>query len=146
MTSIRHGWTHIIYYTSVDRNAVTPLLRFVVDLGLLYNSFLQLCSSWPDFDWQRVLHVCTPWNYECKKNVIQTCGVFFSSFCTVRHDTQTASLPVSSCSFATLRRQLQWNKIKGQWEQARWSGKQNLNIPINTKSHTAITFHAVAYM
>ena len=32
-----------VYYTSVDRNALTPLLLFIVDL--LYNVFLQLCSS-----------------------------------------------------------------------------------------------------
>jgi len=40
--STLRGWTHIIYYTSVDRNAVTPLVRFLADL--LYNLFLQLCS------------------------------------------------------------------------------------------------------
>jgi len=38
-----------IYYTSVDRNALTSLHRFVVDL--LYNLFLQFCSSWQDFNW-----------------------------------------------------------------------------------------------
>jgi len=37
-----------IYYTSVDRNALTPLLRFIVDL--LYNLFQDLCSSQHDFD------------------------------------------------------------------------------------------------
>ena len=39
----RRGWTHIVYCTSVHYNASTPLLQFVLDL--LYNLFLQLCSS-----------------------------------------------------------------------------------------------------
>jgi len=47
--STRRGWTHIVYYTSVDRNPVTPLLWFAADS--LYNLFLQLLSSWLDFDW-----------------------------------------------------------------------------------------------
>ena len=33
----------VVYHTSVDRNALTPLRRFAVDL--LYDLFLQLCSS-----------------------------------------------------------------------------------------------------
>jgi len=33
----------VVYYTSVDRNAQTPLLQFVVDL--LYNLVPHLCSS-----------------------------------------------------------------------------------------------------
>jgi len=37
---------HIVYYMLVDRNC------FVMDL--LHNLFLQLFSSWHDFDWQRV--------------------------------------------------------------------------------------------
>jgi len=37
-----------VYYTSVDRNTLTPLLRFIVDL--LYNLFQDLCSSRHDFD------------------------------------------------------------------------------------------------
>ena len=41
----------IAYYTSFDRNAA--LLRCVVEL--LYNLFLQLRSSWKDFDSQRVV-------------------------------------------------------------------------------------------
>ena len=47
--STRRGWTYIVYYRSVDRNAQTPLVPVVLDL--LYNLFLQLCSSWQDFDW-----------------------------------------------------------------------------------------------
>jgi len=47
------GWTHIVYYTSVDCSPITPILRFVVNL--LYNLFLQLCSSWQDFDWHSAL-------------------------------------------------------------------------------------------
>jgi len=43
---IRSDRTHIVYYTSVHRNTLTQLLRFAVDL--LYNLFLQLCSSWQD--------------------------------------------------------------------------------------------------
>jgi len=43
------GWTYIVYYTSVDCNLLTPLLRFVLDL--LYDLFIQLCSVWQDFDW-----------------------------------------------------------------------------------------------
>ena len=50
--STHRSWTHIVYYTSVDHNALTPLLPFVVDL--LHNLFLQLWSSWQDFDWRRV--------------------------------------------------------------------------------------------
>jgi len=46
--STRRGWAHIVYYTSVDCNPSTPLLRFGVDL--LYNLFLQLRSSCQDFD------------------------------------------------------------------------------------------------
>jgi len=34
---------YYVYFASVDRNALTPSLRFVVDL--LHNLFLQLCSS-----------------------------------------------------------------------------------------------------
>ena len=30
--SARRGWAHIVYYTSVDCNPLTPLLRFVLDL------------------------------------------------------------------------------------------------------------------
>ena len=41
------------YYTSVRCNPLTPLLWFVVDL--LYNLFIQLCSSWQDFDWYSAL-------------------------------------------------------------------------------------------
>ena len=41
----RRGWTHTVYYTSVDRNALTPLLRLVVDL--FHNQFLpERCSTW----------------------------------------------------------------------------------------------------
>ena len=40
---------YYVYFASVDRNALTPSLCFVVDL--LHNLFLQLCSSWQDFDW-----------------------------------------------------------------------------------------------
>jgi len=41
-----------------SEDALTPLLRFVADL--LYNFFLQLCSSCEDFDWYAVaeLLVC----------------------------------------------------------------------------------------
>jgi len=38
-----------VYYTSVDCNPLTPLLRSVVDL--LYILFLQSSSGWQDFDW-----------------------------------------------------------------------------------------------
>ena len=41
--------TMAVYYTSVDCNPLTPLLRSVVDL--LYNLLLQLGSSWQDFVW-----------------------------------------------------------------------------------------------
>jgi len=41
--STRRGWTHTVYYASVDCNPLTPLLRFVVDL--LFNLNLQLYSS-----------------------------------------------------------------------------------------------------
>jgi len=34
--SMRCDWTHIICYTSVDRNAPTPLLWFVVHYNLLF--------------------------------------------------------------------------------------------------------------
>ena len=44
--STRRGRTH---YTSVDRNAVTPLLRFAV--RMLCNLFVQLCSRWQHFEW-----------------------------------------------------------------------------------------------
>jgi len=37
------GWTRVVYCTSVDRNAITPSLRFVVDL--LYNSLLYSCAA-----------------------------------------------------------------------------------------------------
>ena len=47
-----HCWTLLVYYASVDRNAVTLLHQFVLDL--LYNLFLQLCSSRHDFHWQSV--------------------------------------------------------------------------------------------
>ena len=33
------GWAHEVYHTSVDRNALTPLFRFMVDL--VCNLFLQ---------------------------------------------------------------------------------------------------------
>ena len=36
-------WAHEVYYTSVDRNALTPLFRLMVDL--LCNLFLQGYSS-----------------------------------------------------------------------------------------------------
>ena len=38
--------------TSVDRNALTALLRSGV--GLLWTLFLQWCSGWQDFDWYSV--------------------------------------------------------------------------------------------
>ena len=38
--------------TSVDRNALTTLLRS--RMGLLWTLFLQLCSSWQDFVWYSV--------------------------------------------------------------------------------------------
>jgi len=41
---------HAVYCTSVDRIALPPLLRLVVDL-LCSSLFLQLCRSWRDFDW-----------------------------------------------------------------------------------------------
>ena len=41
----------IVYYTSVDCNSLTSSLLFV--LNLLKNVFLQLCSSWQNYDWQR---------------------------------------------------------------------------------------------
>jgi len=44
-----HLCTQTVYYTSVDRNTLTPVLRFVVIL--LYNMLVQLFSSWQDFDW-----------------------------------------------------------------------------------------------
>ena len=31
--STHRGWMHIVYYTSVDHNPLTPLLRFVVNLS-----------------------------------------------------------------------------------------------------------------
>ena len=37
------GWAHEVYYTSVDRNALNPLFRLMVDL--LCNLFLQGYSS-----------------------------------------------------------------------------------------------------
>jgi len=40
---------HIVYCTLVSCNPLTPLLWFVLDL--LYDFFLQLCSSWQDFNW-----------------------------------------------------------------------------------------------
>jgi len=48
--STRRGWMHIVYYMSVDRNALTPLglLRFVLDL--LYDLLLQFFSHWRNFD------------------------------------------------------------------------------------------------
>jgi len=39
-------------HTSVDRNALTALLRS--RMGLLWTLFLQLCSSWQDFIWYSV--------------------------------------------------------------------------------------------
>ena len=39
-------------HTSVDRNALTALLRS--RMGLLWTLFLQLCSSWQDFVWYSV--------------------------------------------------------------------------------------------
>ena len=41
--SMHSCWTHIVYCKSVDCNPPTPLLQFVLDL--LYNLFLQSCSS-----------------------------------------------------------------------------------------------------
>jgi len=35
LRSTRNGWTHIVYYTSVDHDALTSLLRFVVDCGFV---------------------------------------------------------------------------------------------------------------
>jgi len=58
--STSRGWTHIVHCTSVDRSVLTQLLyvlRFVVDL--LYNLFLQLCSSWQDFVTSRCLPAVT---------------------------------------------------------------------------------------
>ena len=47
------GWRIVaVYYMLVSCNAVTLFLRLVV--VLLYNLFLQLCSSWQDFSWRRV--------------------------------------------------------------------------------------------
>jgi len=39
----RRGWIHSVYYTLVDCNLLTLLLRFVVDLP--YNLFTQLCNT-----------------------------------------------------------------------------------------------------
>jgi len=39
-------------HTSVDRNALTASLRS--RMSLLWTLFLQLCSSWQDFDWYSV--------------------------------------------------------------------------------------------
>ena len=39
-------------WVGVKRNLLTPILRLVVHL--FYNFFLQLCSSWQDFDWHSV--------------------------------------------------------------------------------------------
>jgi len=50
---MHYGQMHIVYYTLVDCNPLTPLLQFVLDL--LYNLFLQLCSSWQDYNWHRSL-------------------------------------------------------------------------------------------
>jgi len=42
--------THVVYYTSVDcHRLLIQWLRFLLDLS--HNFFLQLCSSWQDFDW-----------------------------------------------------------------------------------------------
>jgi len=45
-----HAHTHT--HTSVDRNALTALLRS--RMGLLWTLLLQLCSSWQDFIWHSV--------------------------------------------------------------------------------------------
>ena len=39
----RRGWTHKVYYTLVDCNPLTPLLRFVLDLS--YQLFLHCCAA-----------------------------------------------------------------------------------------------------
>jgi len=43
--SARRGWTHIVYYTSVDCNPLTPIT------SLCSGFVAQVCSSWQDFDW-----------------------------------------------------------------------------------------------
>jgi len=47
-----------VYCTSVSCNALTLLLWLL--LNMFYNLFLQLCSSWQDFNWLMVSH-CSLW-------------------------------------------------------------------------------------
>jgi len=48
-TDAHKGKLFPFFCLTVDRSALTALLRFVFDL--LYNLFVQLCSSWQEFDW-----------------------------------------------------------------------------------------------
>ena len=52
--STRGCWTHRVYYTLVDCNLLTLLLWFLLDS--LYKLFVQLCSTWQDFDWHSASH------------------------------------------------------------------------------------------
>ena len=45
---------HSLLHVSIDSNALTPLLWLGLDL--LYNLFIQLCSSWWDFSQHSTLH------------------------------------------------------------------------------------------
>jgi len=75
-----HGWAHEVYYTSVDRNTLTPLFRLMVDL--LCNLFLQGYSSWQHLDWQRVAR--------------SLCGAQLLVLSTVRDPSKTQTIQVGS--------------------------------------------------
>jgi len=57
-------------HTSIDRNALTALLRSRV--GLLWTLFLQLCSSWQDFVWYSV---------SCSLSAVKELLGYSRSFC-----------------------------------------------------------------
>ena len=74
------GWAHEVYYTPVDRNALTPLFRHMVDL--LCNLFLQGYSSWHNLDWQRVAR--------------SLCGAQLLVLSTMRDPSKTQTVQVGS--------------------------------------------------
>jgi len=63
------AWMHKVYYTLVDCNPVTPLLRFVLDS--LYNLFLHCCAAVSTdtsrravrLRWQNFLFSCRLFHY-----------------------------------------------------------------------------------
>jgi len=78
------GWAHEVYHTSVDRNALTPLFRFMVDL--VCNLFLQGYSSWKNLDWQRVAR--------------SLCGAELLVLSTMRDPSKTQTIQVDSLNYA----------------------------------------------